>query len=161
MRSRFSRLAIALILFVAAAAQADVFRYVDDVGVISYTDTKKDIPASYKDSAEVVTFGDMDYLTIVTAKPGIEIAERLEHLRIINAPRESVEIASEGFTPPFHAVSEMRWLPDNPGDRYRSVDVLYDAKNREITWVVSSIGIDILSGLGIDPSNIQKIIMDK
>jgi len=155
------RLAIALILL-ATAAQADVFRYVDDAGVVSYTDTKKHIPVSYKDSAEVFKFQDIDHhLTLVTAKPAIELAERLEHLRLINAPREAVEIVSEGFTPPFHAVSEMRWLPDNPGDRYRSVDVLYDAENREITWVQSSIGIDILSGLGLDPSNIQKIIMDK
>jgi hypothetical protein len=39
-------------LLLAAPAAADIFRYVDDTGVIHYTDDMEKVPAEYKDSVQ-------------------------------------------------------------------------------------------------------------
>ena len=50
-------IAVALVLMLATASHAgQIFRYVTTDGTVSFTDTEKNIPSMYKDTAETVAF---------------------------------------------------------------------------------------------------------
>jgi hypothetical protein len=77
MRNVFVVLIVTLAASVALADGPTVaFKYVDDSGVVSFTDDEKRVPAKYKERAEKVTLGGLDdyerftkAATIIVASP--------------------------------------------------------------------------------------------
>lgn len=83
---------VLLITLAASVALADgptvAFKYVDDSGVVSFTDDEKRVPAKYKERAEKVTLGELgDYERFTSLKVPVASTEspRLTALRAVNA----------------------------------------------------------------------------
>lgn len=88
MRNVFVVLIVTLAASVALADGPTVaFKYVDDAGVVSFTDDEKRVPAKYKERAEKVTLGELgDYERFTSSAPVASTTEspRLVALRAVN-----------------------------------------------------------------------------
>lgn len=79
MRNVFVVLVVTLASSVALADGPTVaFKYVDDAGVVSFTDDEKRVPAKYKDRAEKVTLGELgDYERFTAVTVAAEAAAQV------------------------------------------------------------------------------------
>jgi hypothetical protein len=83
---------VLIVVLAASVALADgptvAFKYVDDSGVVSFTDDEKRVPQKYKERAEKVTLGalgDYDRFTVLAPVATTVESPRLTALRAANA----------------------------------------------------------------------------
>jgi hypothetical protein len=83
---------VLIVVLAASVALADgptvAFKYVDDSGVVSFTDDEKRVPAKYKATAEKITLGalgDYDRFTALSTVGVTVESPRLTALRAANA----------------------------------------------------------------------------
>lgn len=84
-------LTLTLIFALATAAQADVFSWTTDAGVVSFTDSEEQIPAEYKEASErfvAGSFKDFDRLTIASL-----VTPEVGALSALRRSRRSAETA--------------------------------------------------------------------
>ena len=135
-------------LLAASVAQAEVFRYTTEDGVLSFTDEEKMIPARYNTEFTSFTLEELKErvgFTKVVVSPEV----RARPLRLLEVAAKTKPASRTSFSTPLRVIREMRWLPGisgSPGLRYVSVDVLYDAEEREIAWALSDIGLGTVQG---------------
>ena len=134
------------------AHAGEAYRWITEDGVLSFADDIEGVPARYLEQAKLVELaklGTYQRLTIsAPARPNARLAQlRREQVAALDFARKrrAVEVAREqALAYPITATREMRWLENHlgySGKRYVAVDVLRDAKGRELSSGVSEIGL--------------------
>lgn len=105
--ARLAPLALALGLVLAApAALAEMYTWRTEDGGYAYTDDRDQVPARYRDRVQVVAAGKLEDYERFTPQDGAasdryaaRLAERLAHLREVNAPQLRPATTSAAMAP--------------------------------------------------------------
>jgi Domain of unknown function (DUF4124) len=162
---------ILLILIFASSASAAVYKWVDEAGVVNYTDDPSKIPSYYRNQAEdwsiaKMTAGAPSRETATQAPPisqtliregdfAVKLAERLKIGQAKSEAEAESMLASAGITPKNGWIADYPVTPDIIGELQNAIGVAVDsgklkmAKNEAILAlqdVAAQLGLPVTPG---------------